>query len=387
MFEQLDDPDEFEIGESFFSATSRRFARRQRNRTAARVAGGAACLAVATPAFFGAYQSQRIDGVRPVLVPDVGDTSVASNPPEDTEPRGPATPETLPTPDSTPLNFLIVGTDNASCTDSGLRADTIMVLRLDPGADLAAVLSFPRDLWVGIPGGGKARINGVYRPDDPQLLIDTLGSEFGVPIDHYIQMDYCGFEKLVDAIGGVSLPVASPLRDQSTGLFVPQPGCRSFDGHAALAYVRSRHLEYMDANGAWHEDPSSDPGRIARQQDLLRRVLDRASSAGALQPGLISALYATYRDDLVVDSGLTIDKLVEFAGAIGDVTPESVRGYQIEATGENIAGGAVLVWHKDSANMQAVLDIFRGLAPLGVDAAPDSNAPDSAIVPDPATLC
>jgi LCP family protein required for cell wall assembly len=386
MFEQLDDPDEFEVGESFFSATSRRFARRRRNRSAARVAGGAACIAIAAPAFVAAFHSQRVDRNPSVLIADPG-TTIATSPTDGTASTDSSPPGTVPAPDLAATNFLIVGTDDVACADGGGRTDTIMVLRLDPGADRAAVLSFPRDLWVDVPGGGMARINSLYRTNDPQLLIDTLGAEFGVPIDHYIQIDYCGFERLVDAIGGVSLPVPYALRDRNTGLLVAEPGCAYLDGERALAYVRSRHLEYMDSSGAWHEDPSSDLGRIARQQDLLRHVMERASSAGALQPDLVSALYATYRDDLVVDSGLTIDRLIEFATAIGDVSPEGVRGYQIEATGTNIAGSSVLVWHEDSPNVQAVLDIFRGVASMAADDAPDSNPPTAAIVSGPATAC
>jgi hypothetical protein len=67
----------------------------------------------------------------------------------------------------------------------------------------------------------------------------------------------------------------------------------------------------MDADGVWQEDPSADLGRIARQQDLLRRVLDHASGTGALRPEMIGALYTTYRDDLIVDVGLTLDTMIE----------------------------------------------------------------------------
>ena len=301
--------------------------------------------------------------------------------PGQTLPPEPATADTFPEADPAAMNFLVTGADNStdkSCVDlqdkgprTGERSDTIMVIRLDPATNRSAVLSFPRDLYVKIPGHGTTRINGAYHRDDPQLLIDTIQSEFGVPIDHFIQIDFCAFERMVSGVGGVSVPLPYAVRDASTGLEVLQPGCYRFDGNEALKYVRSRHFEYQDENGKWHEDPSSDLGRIARQQDFLRRTLTAALKQGVLKPKIISSLYASYRDDLVIDTGMTIDKMIEFVGVVRKVTPSAIRTYQIEATGKNVSGSAVLIWHKNSKNMQAILDIFRGLAPLA--SAPDQE--------------
>lgn len=400
MFEQLDDADRFEVGAAFFAATSRRFDRHRRRRTAARVAGGTACVAVAAPAFFGTFQSRRLDDKPRTRISSAGDTIVESTPIDDTVPLGSAPADTLPQADPTVVNLLVVGTDNVSCTGTDSRTDTIMVVRLDPANHRAAMLSFPRDLWVDIPGGGKARINGAYRTDDPQLLIDTIRAEFGVSIDHFIQLNFCGFKNLVDAIGGVAVPVAYPLRDTNTGFLAPVPGCTFFDGSTALAYVRSRHLEYQDATGVWHEDPSADLGRIARQQDFVERVLQSASTAGVLHPQMISALYSAYTNDLVVDTGLTIAKMIEFVGAISDLNRADIHNYQIEGKGTIVAGSDVLVWNRDSVSNTAILNIFRGLAPLSGETPPEvagsaadegattpDNMPTAAIVPDGSTIC
>ena len=362
--------------------------------------------------------------------------------PGQTLPNDTGSSETFPVADPTAMNFLVTGADNStdkSCVllqdkgaRSGERSDTIMVIRLDPATKRSAVLSFPRDLWVKIPGHGTQRINGAYRRDEPQLLIDTIQAEFNISIDHFIQIDFCAFQRLVKAIGGVGVPLGFPVRDVSTGLNVLEAGCHTFEGDEALKYVRSRHFEYQDAQGKWHEDPSSDLGRIARQQDFLRRTLTAALKNGVLKPKIISSLYASYRDDLVIDNGMTIDKMIEFVGVVRKVTASAIRTYQIEATGKTISGSAVLIWHKDSPEMQAILNIFRGKAPLadapgqqvepaattstlpltattvkspvppGItavpppsdttipatgDSAPLSNAPKTAIVPDPAVEC
>ena len=409
MFEQLDDPDDFDADEFFFAGTSRRFAMRRRRQAVTRTAGGLVCLALVAPAFFGVYQSHHAGTAdqpdqSSIDESSIDQTTMASTATADTAAPTSVPPETFPIADLTAMNLLITGADGASCVKgaplSGTRTDTIMVVRLDPEARHAAVLSFPRDLWVDAPGQGKARINSLYRDGDPQLLIDTLSSEFGVPVDHFIGIDFCGFQKLIDALGGVNVPLPNAVRDDSTGLYVPTPGCALLDGRTALAYIRSRHFEYLDAaTGVWREDPSSDLGRIARQQDLLRRVLSGASASGILNPEVVSALYATYRNDLIVDTGMTIAKMIEFAGVISTINPADIRGYQIEATGKIIAGNDVLVWHKDSPNMQAILDIFRGVAPLDQTPAsatssptvsgaiPASNMPATAIVPDPAIQC
>ena len=365
--------------------------------------------------------------------------------PGQTLPNDTGSPDTFPEADPTAQNFLVTGADNSTdstCVNlqdkgprTGERSDTIMVIRLDPATKRSAVLSFPRDLWVRVPGHGTQRINGAYRRDDPQLLIDTINQEFGLTIQHFIQIDFCAFQRLVRGIGGVTVPLPFPVRDAATGLNIDVAGCHTFEGDEALKYVRSRHFEYQDTAGQWHEDPSSDLGRIARQQDFLRRTLTAALKNSILKPKTISALYQSYSTDLVVDTGMTIDKMIQFVGVVRKVTASEIRTYQIEATGKIVGGADVLIWHKDSKNMQAILNIFKGLAPLASapdqkfedttttstlphtttttkssvppsvtsvalpsiaptgtsvatgDSAPPSNIPKTAIVPDPAQEC
>ncbi len=289
-------------------------------------------------------------------------------------------PETFPPADPTAKNFLITGADNGACVDPdspffgafgtegedrvGERSDTIMVLRVDPAASRVAVLSFPRDLYVTIAGAGnRARINSAYRRDEPQRLIDTIYENFGVGIDHFIQVDFCTFKTLVDAVGGVSVPFEYPARDEGSGLEVLTPGCFTFDGDHALAYVRSRHYEYEDppGSGNWESDPSSDLGRISRQQDFLRRTLSSILAKGLLDPGVARGLIQSATSgDVVTDPGLSLAKLMEFAGVMRNVQPGSIPTYQIEATGREVNGASVLEPQIDGDNMQGVLAMFRG---------------------------
>jgi LCP family protein required for cell wall assembly len=287
------------------------------------------------------------------------------------------TPPTFPAADPQARNFLITGADNGACIDPdspyaaafgdredmGERSDTIMVFRVDPSASRVAVLSFPRDLYVTIAGSGnRARINSAYERNEPQRLADTIFENFGVGVDHFIQVDFCAFKTLVDAVGGVAVPFDYPARDPNTGLNVPTAGCFNFSGEHALAYVRSRHYEYENppGSGNWEEDPTSDLGRISRQQDFLRRTLSSVLAKGPLNPRVARALIKSATQYVVTDSGLSPAKLLEFAGVLNDVEPAGILTYQIEASDREVNGADVLEPQIEGDNMQAVLAMFRG---------------------------
>ncbi|MFT6813951.1 MAG: LCP family protein required for cell wall assembly [Ilumatobacter sp.] len=287
--------------------------------------------------------------------------------------------ETFPLAEPAARNFLITGADNNDCVDPdspyagafgdrsslGERSDTIMMWRVNPAASQVAVLSFPRDLWVTIADrSSKQRINSAYVPNQPQRLIDTIFQNFGIATDHYIQVDFCAFRTLIDAVDGVSVPFDRPIRDAATGLNVPVAGCFNFNGDHALAYVRSRKLQSLDENGKWITDGTSDLGRISRQQDFIRRTVDSMLSAGAFNPNVIRALIKTSDEFVVNDDGLTVNKMLEFAGVVKDIAPAEITSYQIEALGTTIQGNSVLLPSIDNPNMQAVLAVFRGQATL-----------------------
>lgn len=307
---------------------------------------------------------------RPASVTTVPITSPATIS-DDTAPE-----DTFPDADPDAQNFLITGSDNGGCVDPnsptaggfgdreemGERSDTVMIIRVDPAAKRVAVLSFPRDLWVEISGRGTSRINSAYEAGSPQVLIDTIYENFGVSTDHFIQVDFCAFKTLVDAVGGVTVPFEFPARDENTGLLVEEPGCVNLDGDMALAYVRSRHYQYEDppGSGEWSTDGTSDLGRISRQQDFLRRVLSALLDKGPLNPSVARGLIDAGTEDIVTDRGLTIAKMLEFAGVMSDVDPDSITTYQIEAQGRTINGNSVLIPTIEGDNMQAVLALFQG---------------------------
>lgn len=313
------------------------------------------------------------------------------------QPTAPTTPDEI-TPDSTPgetddtrpelivppledpsaKNFLITGTDNGACVDPdspyagafgerfGDRSDTLMIIRVDPTTSRAAILSFPRDLWVEIAGTGRSsRINSAFSKDDPTTLIFTIYENFGIIVDHYINIDFCAFKGIVDAVGGVKVPFEYAVKDENTGLNVPEPMCYKFDGDSGLAYVRSRHFDYLDpATGQYREDPSSDLGRISRQQDFMQRLIQRGLDKGATNPRTAKRIIDSALQYVTRDDALTAGKMLQFAQAMRAIQPGTIQTYQIESYPMVISGQAVLDPRIDGDNMQAVLAVFRGQAQL-----------------------
>lgn len=287
--------------------------------------------------------------------------------------------ETFPVADPRARNVLITGADNNACLDpdspyapafgdresAGARSDTIMMWRVNPATNQVAVLSFPRDLWLQIDGrSGKDRINAAYTRDDPQRLINTIEQNFGIETDHFVQVDFCAFKELVDAVGGIPVPFETGVRDGNTGLAVPPEvvaeGCFTFSGEHALAYVRSRKLEYFDPETqTWKRDGTSDLGRISRQQDFIRRVGDKLL-ANAFSPSVVTALLDVSREYIVTDTGLTPQKILELSGVLANSDPADITTYQIEARGTTIQGNSVLEPRLGGENMQSVLALFRG---------------------------
>ncbi len=325
--------------------------------------------------------SEFTEGDDTVVVPGASTTL----PDADTDADAPTT-TMLPLAEPDAANFLIVGADNNDCAgdvtptvgdrDSlGERSDTIMIWRANPDTNQLAVLSLPRDLYVDIAGGRKARINSAYRRNDPTRLIDTIYLNFGIPIDHYVQVDFCAFKRLVDAVGGVGIPFEFPARDRRAGLSIEETGCVNLTGDEALAYVRSRHYQYEDPPGSdsWRTDGTSDFGRIARQQDFLRRVVTKVIDQGLYSPAVATALIDTNQQYLVTDSGLTLRRMLEFANTLQDLDPATISAYRIESTTEITSAGEEVERPRIGGDdMQAILAVFRGEAALG--STPDHDA-------------
>ena len=150
----------------------------------------------------------------------------------------------------------------------------MMVAHVDPGKRTGVLVSFPRDLWVPIPGHGTPKINAAFRTAARSSRSRRSSRSSTSRSATTSRSTSRASVSIVDAIGSVPIFFPAPARDKNTGLNITTPGCHELNGDEALAYVRSRYYEYEE-NGEWKSDPTSDIGRIQRQQYFIRSVATR----------------------------------------------------------------------------------------------------------------
>jgi LCP family protein required for cell wall assembly len=274
-------------------------------------------------------------------------------------------------------NYLIVGSDSRAFVgdnadekaafgteaDSGPpKSDTLMVMHVD--GDQTYAVSFPRDLWVDIPGHGKGKINSALN-DGPQNVVDTLHQNFGLDINHYVQVDFRSFKTLVDAIGGISVWVPYASRNDHTGFGTLGPGCWPLDGNLALAYVRSRapYYEYLIDNKWVQADPIPDIGRIQRQQSFVKKLARHVMTDVTSDPLSAPDLADKVVPDLVLDRGFDRTALNQLARSLLDLrNGEGLTFDTLPWSGGRANGQDVLF--VDQGPAKAVLDRLKGVAPL-----------------------
>ncbi len=250
-----------------------------------------------------------------------------------------------------------------------------MIARVDPKRTSIELLSIPRDLLVTKPNStSRTKINSTYNTG-PQALIDTIRSNLGVDVNHYVEVNFQSFKGLVDAIGGVPMYFDRPMYDKNTGLSIRKTGCYTLSPVQALAFARSRHLRYSDGT-KWVSDGTADLGRITRQQVFLRHALAKISTLGITDIGTINRLVNVAVDNVKVDSALSTTQMISLARKFEKFDANDLATHQLPT----LATGANLVL--DTNGAQPVLDIFRGKAPAtqsNKDAAPTTTIPNAAV--------
>lgn len=275
-----------------------------------------------------------------------------------------------------PSNYLVVGSDTRDGIapdeagagafldngedQSGHRSDTLMVVRVDPSKRVASVLSVPRDLWVQIAGEGH-RINAAYN-DGPQAVIDAVQENLGVPVNHYVEVDFIAFQRLVEAVGGVPIYASSPVRDRNSGLNIEQAGCITLDPYQALAFSRARNLEYQKPDGSWGTDPTGDLGRVTRQQIFIRRALGQVSQLNLTDLGALDTLGSTLTETVTLDQDLSLRTLLALGRRFKDFSPDDLATSVVPTTDRTLPSGAQVQMLNESM-APAVLAPFRGEAP------------------------
>jgi LCP family protein required for cell wall assembly len=264
-------------------------------------------------------------------------------------------------------NYLLLGSDsraglsqdqqNVSGTNAEIggsnRADTIILVHTDPKLQKAIILSFPRDLWVNIPGHGPDKINAAFEGgvdgNGPRQMAATINKLTGLTINHVLYVDLAGFQGVVDTLGGVEMCIPAEnvntpgyvdaeqgsvyysekghIVDPRTGLDV-LPGCQTLNGAQALAFVRTRHLRCDSA--------APDFYRISRQQQFLRSVINRL-----VQPTQLAKLPSQIQpilENLRRDKQLDIADLVYLVGQLRGISTGAAEFRSVPAVPVSVNG-------------------------------------------------
>lgn len=270
-----------------------------------------------------------------------------------------------PTASGEPLYFLVIGSDSRQGVDTdvfgdfgGARSDVVMVARIDREAATAQLLSFPRDTLVPIDGHGEDRINAAYAYGGASLMVRTVREAFDLPIHHYVEIDFAGFQDLVEEIGGVEMTFPYPARDAKSRLDVPA-GTVTLDGFQALAYARSRQYQELQ-DGAWRSVDASDIGRTQRQQQLVLAILDQLRRPGTLAE--TGAVVASFARHMTVDAALADSSLVELAFSMRGIGGADIETATIPTEGDTRNGASVQLLSQPTAT--AMLTAFRSGGPM-----------------------
>lgn len=274
-------------------------------------------------------------------------------------------------PEGTLKNVLHAGGEPCHCTD------TLMVVQLARNGGRATVLSIPRDSYVDIPAhqdpathrevpATKGKINAAYGMGGAPLTVRTVERSTGLRIDHYLQVDFLAFVAAVDAVGGVEVCTAKPLKDPYSGLDLPA-GTTRLDGAGALRYVRARHV-----------DGSSDLGRMRRQQRFVAQLLHQATSHGVLfDPARLGTVLDTALKSVKADKGLSTGELLDFATRLKGLSVSSAdfATVPVSDVDHQVPGwGSTVLW--DTARAEALFDAVRRGRPL-VEHPPGTPAPSA----------
>jgi len=228
------------------------------------------------------------------------------------------------------VNILLLGVDKRP-NEVYARTDTMILVTVDPNSKTAGMVSIPRDLWVSIPGYGEDRINKAYFLGDknnypsggPALAMKTVQYNLGVPVHFYAQIDFRGFEEVIDTLGGIEIDVPQTIDDpnfpDSNYGFDPfyiEAGRQTLNGHDAMRYARTRATRGADFD------------RAKRQQQVLLAIRDKALQIGIIPK--IPELWNTMSD--TVETDLQLVDIVELAQLADEIDTDNIQNAVIDST-------------------------------------------------------
>jgi polyisoprenyl-teichoic acid--peptidoglycan teichoic acid transferase len=240
-----------------------------------------------------------------------------------------------------PLNVLVLGVDTRPDSQKmGSRTDTIMLVQVVPKSGDVKLLSVPRDLYVEVEPGGKDRINAAYNYGGIDETIEALENYSGVPVDHYAVVDFEGFERIIDAMGGVRVDVGE---DQFPEKWEMGEGVQRLNGHKALIYARYRGT------------PGADIDRMQRQRELVGALRSEALRWHTVKtlPEIMEVMDENVMTDLDLGGSITLGQALIRRGRHAEMTSPQLQG-----TPETTPAGEQVLIPDEEAN-EPILDEFR----------------------------
>jgi LCP family protein required for cell wall assembly len=212
---------------------------------------------------------------------------------------------------------------------NGINSDVVMILHLNPKTRTVSILSIPRDLFVP-----NARVEGANKIDaalyqGPTQLVAAIQDDFGIPIQHYVELNFDSFANVVDALGGINMYFPEPVYDPESDLDVRRVGCEHLNGFHALQVVRARHLVHKgpgvtSPNPAnWTPETQSDLARIRRDHEFLRVLATAVAKKGLSNPLADRDIITGVAPDLTVDNGLSASHMLNLVLTYHSVNVDS----------------------------------------------------------------
>ncbi|HXF36534.1 MAG TPA: LCP family protein [Actinomycetota bacterium] len=228
-----------------------------------------------------------------------------------------------------PLFVLVIGSDaRPGQAVAGTRADSIHLVAVEPRSGRASILGIPRDSWVTIPGHGAGRINGALVAGGPELLVRTVELLTGIPVDAYVLTGFQGFERMVDAVGGIEVAVPYAMSDPYSRAYF-RPGRQRLSGREALRFSRNRH-----------DAPGGDFGRSLNQGRLMVAALAELRRDAREDPvALFRWVLAGVRN---LRTDLSMREILELVAAAPSIDPSRVRNRVVSGTGATVDGASVI---------------------------------------------
>lgn len=255
-------------------------------------------------------------------------------------------PPTITAEQTNVLNIMIMGVDRRA--DDVGRSDTLMVLTYNPNEQKASLLSLPRDTRVHIEKNDYDKINHAYAYGGHELTQKVVESFLNVPINYYVLIDIQAFEKIIDAVGGVDIDVEKRMYyedpwDDDGGLYIDlQPGMQHMDGKTAITYVRYR-------------DEEGDIGRIKRQQNFMKAVMDKLVSPTIIPklPAIVSAVSDS------VETDMSVSEILSFLGTLQDAKDNGLKSEMLPGKPVYIEG--ISYWVPDISKTRQILANTLGI--------------------------